>query len=127
MEFISSNLHGFLKRTGYNLSIPDKKFLQDSLIGLLRCVHLADKVSTPYHFDRPIKRCDKLALRITQIGWNVLLPGRPKAFHLVVSHQTGQDKPMMLLTNVPVESLKEAKRIVLSYIRRQECEEAIRF
>jgi hypothetical protein len=37
MESISSNLQGFLKRIGNNLSVPDKKFLRDGLIGLLRC------------------------------------------------------------------------------------------
>jgi len=37
METISSNLHGFLKKIANNLSVPDKKFLRDSLIGLLRC------------------------------------------------------------------------------------------
>src|SRR4030043_2154683 len=37
MESISSNLHGFLKKIANNLSVPDKKFLRDSLIGLLRC------------------------------------------------------------------------------------------
>jgi len=36
-------------------------------------------------------------------------------------------KPMMLLTNLPVENLKDAKRILRFYIRRWECEEAIRF
>ena len=36
MESISSNLNDFLKQTGKNLSVPEKKFLQDSLIGLLR-------------------------------------------------------------------------------------------
>lgn len=37
MESISSNLHGFLKRMADNLSVPDKRFLRDGLIGLLRC------------------------------------------------------------------------------------------
>ncbi|MES0447476.1 MAG: hypothetical protein ABUJ92_13110 [Desulfobacterales bacterium] len=37
MESVSSNLHNFLKKIGNNLSVPDKKFLRDSLIGLLRC------------------------------------------------------------------------------------------
>ena len=37
MESISSNLHSFLKKIGNNLSVPDKKFLRDSFIGLLRC------------------------------------------------------------------------------------------
>ena len=36
MESISSNLHHFLKKTGRNLSVPQQKFLRDSLIGLLR-------------------------------------------------------------------------------------------
>ena len=37
MDSISSNLNSFLKKIGQNLSVPDKKFLADSLIGLLRC------------------------------------------------------------------------------------------
>ena len=37
MESISSNLHSFLKKIANNLSVPDKKFLRDSLIGLIRC------------------------------------------------------------------------------------------
>jgi len=36
MESISSNLHSFLKKTGKNLSLTDKKFLRDGLVGLLR-------------------------------------------------------------------------------------------
>ena len=28
MESISSNLHDYLKKTGNNLSVPDKKFLR---------------------------------------------------------------------------------------------------
>ena len=37
MESVSSNLHSFLKNIGKNLSVPDKKFLRDSVIGLVRC------------------------------------------------------------------------------------------
>ena len=36
MESVSSNLHSFLKNIGKNLSLPDKKFLRDAVIGLLR-------------------------------------------------------------------------------------------
>ena len=36
MESISSNLHSFPKKIGKNLSLPDKKFLRDGFIGLLR-------------------------------------------------------------------------------------------
>jgi hypothetical protein len=39
MESLSSNLHSFLEKTNKNLSVPDKKFLQDGLIGLLRAGH----------------------------------------------------------------------------------------
>jgi len=36
MESISSNLHSFLKKTGKNLSLADRKFLRGGLIGLIR-------------------------------------------------------------------------------------------
>lgn len=36
MESISANLHGFLHQIDGNMKKPDKKFLQDALIGLLR-------------------------------------------------------------------------------------------
>ena len=36
MESLSANLHNFLKIIGQNLSLPNKKFLRDGLIGLLR-------------------------------------------------------------------------------------------
>lgn len=36
MESLSSNLNDFLKKTSKNLPLPDKKFLIDILIGLLR-------------------------------------------------------------------------------------------
>jgi hypothetical protein len=94
----------------------------------MRAEHLADQVPTPYRFDKLIKRRGKPAIRITQIGWvKVRLPGREETLTLVVSRLAGQDKPMMLFTNVPVENLKDAKRILRFYIRRWECEEAIRF
>jgi hypothetical protein len=90
--------------------------------------HLANHVPTPHRFDKLIKRRGKPSLRITQIGWTkVRLPGREEGLTLVVSRLAGQDKPMMLLTNLPVENLKDAKRILRFYIRRWECEEAIRF
>ena len=94
----------------------------------MRAEHLADQVPTVHRFDKLIKRRGKPAIRITQIGWTkVRLPGRDEVLTLVVSRLAGQDKPMMLLTNVPVENLRDAKRILRFYIRRWECEEAIRF
>ena len=46
---------------------------------------------------------------------------------MIVSRLAGHDKPMMLLTNLSVENVKDAKRVLRLYIRRWECEEAIRF
>jgi hypothetical protein len=95
---------------------------------LIRAKQLAEQIPTSYYFDKLIKRHGKPAIRITQIGWaKVRLPGRDEALTLVVSCLAGKDKPMMLLTNLPVENLKDAKRILRFYIRRWECEEAIRF
>ena len=89
---------------------------------------LAEQTSTPYRFHKLVKRHGKPALRITQIGWvKVRLPGRDEDLTLVVSRLAGVDKPMMLLTNLPVENLKNAKRVLRFYVRRWECEEGIRF
>jgi len=89
---------------------------------------LAEQTPTPHRFNKLIKRRGKPALRITQIGWvKVRLPGRNEDMTLVVSRLAGSDKPMMLLTNLPVESLKDAKHVLRFYIRRWECEEGIRF
>jgi hypothetical protein len=89
---------------------------------------LAEQTPTPHRFYKLIKRKGKPALGITQIGWmKVHLPGRDEDLTLVVSRLAGVDKPMMLLTNLPVENLKDAKRVLRLYLRRWECEEAIRF
>jgi len=94
----------------------------------LRAGQLADQTPTPHRFHKLIKRCGKPAIRITQIGCvKVRLPGRDEDLTLVVSRLAGSDKPMMLLTNLPVENLKDAKRVLRFYIRRWECEEGIRF
>lgn len=89
---------------------------------------LAEQTPTPHRFYKLIKRKGKPALRITQIGWvKVRLPGREEHLSLVVSRLAGCDTPLMLLTNLPVESAKDAERVLRHYIRRWECEEAIRF
>ena len=89
---------------------------------------LAEQTATPYRFDKLVKRHGKPAIRITQIGWTtVQLPSRDEVLTLIVSRLAGHDKPMMVLTNLPVENVKEAKRILRFYIRRWECEEGIRF
>jgi len=36
IKSLSSNLHSFLEKTNQNLSVPDKKFLRDGFIGLMR-------------------------------------------------------------------------------------------
>jgi hypothetical protein len=89
---------------------------------------LAEHTPTPYRFDKLVKRHGKPAVRITQTGWTkVKLPGRNEELTLIVSRLAGHDKPMLLLTNLPVENVKDAKHVLRLYIRRWECEEAIRF
>jgi len=94
----------------------------------IRAQQLAEQTPTVHRFGKLIKRHGKPALRVTQIGWvKVRLPGREEELTLVVSRLAGNDKPMMLLTNLPVENLTDAKRVLRFYIRRWECEEGIRF
>jgi hypothetical protein len=94
----------------------------------IRAQQLAEQTPTPHRFGKLIKRRGKPAIRITQIGWvKVRLPGRDEDLTLIVSRLAGKDKPMMLLTNLPVENLADAKRVLRFYIRRWECEEGIRF
>lgn len=94
----------------------------------VRAQQLAEQTPTPHRFYKLVKRHGKPALRITQIGRvKVRLPGREEELTLVVSRLAGNDKPMMLLTNLPVENLADAKRVLRFYIRRWECEEGIRF
>jgi len=94
----------------------------------VRAQQLAEQTPTPHRFYKLVKRNGKPALRITQIGRvKVRLPGREEELTLVVSRLAGNDKPMMLLTNLPVKNLADAKRVLRFYIRRWECEEGIRF
>lgn len=94
----------------------------------IRAEYLAEQTPTPYRFHKLVKRRGKPAFRISQIGWTkVRLPGRDEDLTMVVSRLAGTDKPMMLLTNLAVESIKDARRIMRLYIRRWECEEGIRF
>jgi hypothetical protein len=95
---------------------------------LVRADQIAEQTPTPHRFERIVKRRGKSVMRFTQIGWKKLkLPGRDEELAMVVSRLAGHDKPMMLLTNLSVENAADAKRIVGLYIRRWECEEAIRF
>jgi hypothetical protein len=94
----------------------------------IRADQLAERTPTVHRFDKLVKRYSKPSFRITQTGWvNVRLPDRDEDLTLVVSRQAGVNKPMMLLTNLTVDNHKDAKRILRFYIRRWECEEAIRF
>ena len=89
---------------------------------------LAEQTPTPHRFYKLIKRKGKPVVRITQIGWvQVRLPGRQQNMTLVVSRLAGHDTPLMLLTDLLVENLKDAKRVLRYYVRRWECEEGIRF
>jgi len=94
----------------------------------IRADQLAEQTPTPYHFHKLVKRHGKPAIVMSRIGWKkVRLPGRDEEMTMIVSRLAGHDKPMMLLTNLPVENVKDAKRIMRLYIRRWECEEGIRF
>jgi hypothetical protein len=89
---------------------------------------LAEQTPTLYRFHKLVKRKGKPTIRISQIGWvKVRLPGRKENLTMIVSRLAGCDTPLMLLTNLPVENLSDAKRILRYYIRRWECEEAVRF
>ena len=78
----------------------------------IRADQLADQTPTGHRFHKLVKRHGKPALRITQIGWvKVRLPGRDEDLTLVVSRLAGVDKPMMLLTNLSAENLKDAKNV----------------
>ena len=89
---------------------------------------LAEQTPTVHRFYKLVKHRGKVVFRITQIGRvKVRLPGRDEDLTLVVSRLAGNDKPMMLLTNLPVENLMDAKCVLRFYILRWECEEAIRF
>lgn len=94
----------------------------------IRAWQLAEQVPTPHRFYKLIKRKGRPTLRFTQIGWvKVRLADREEVMTLVVSRLLGRDTPLMLLTNLPVQDAKDAKRVLRQYVRRWECEEAIRF
>jgi hypothetical protein len=89
---------------------------------------LAERTSTSHRWVRLIKRHGKSDLRITQVGWvKVRLPGRQENLTMVVSRLAGHDAPLMILTNLLVENLNDAQRVLRYYTRRWECEEGIRF
>jgi hypothetical protein len=89
---------------------------------------LAEQIPTPYRFHKLVKRRGKPTFRINRIGWvKVRLPRAEEDLTMVVSRLAGHDTPLMLLTNLPVENLEDARRVLRYYVRRWECEEAIRF
>jgi len=90
--------------------------------------HLAEQLSTPHPAWRVVKRRGKRKTRTMQIGWvKVRLPGQGETLTMVVSRQGGYDTPLMILTNLPVESANDARKVLQYYARRWECEEGIRF
>jgi hypothetical protein len=94
----------------------------------IRASLLAEQMPTVHPFSRVVKRHGKVILRISQVGWiKVRLPDRKEGLTMVVSRIAGEDTPLMLLTNLPVENADDAKRILRYYLRRWEWEEAIRF
>jgi hypothetical protein len=89
---------------------------------------LAEQTPTPHRSSRIVKRRGKVLFRFSRIGWvKVRLPGRTETMTMVVARTAGRDTPFMLLTNLPVETAGDARRLLRYYTRRWECEEAIRF
>jgi hypothetical protein len=89
---------------------------------------LAERTPTPHPWSRIVKHKGKVIFRFSQIGWvKVRLPGRSEFLTMVVSRVAGSDVPFMLLTNLPVECLADAQRVLRYYIRRWECEEGMQF
>jgi hypothetical protein len=89
---------------------------------------LAEQTHTPHYFSKAVKRQGKTVFRVSYAGRvKVRLLGREEDLTLVVSRIAGEDTPLMLLTNLPVENVDDARRILRYYLRRWECEEAIRF
>lgn len=94
----------------------------------IRADQLAEQTRTPHRFYKTVRRNGKVIFRVAQMGWvKVRLSGRDEDLTMVVSRIPGVDKPMMLLTNLSVENSSDALRVMLYYVRRWECEEAIRF
>jgi hypothetical protein len=94
----------------------------------IQAQQLAEQTRTPHRFYKTVKRNGKIVFHSCQIGWvKVRLPGRDEDLTMVVSRIGGVDKPMMLLTNLPVENVRDARRVMPYYVRRWECEEGIRF
>lgn len=89
---------------------------------------LAERIPTPHRWAKLIRRRGKPDLRLMQVGWvKVRLPERKENLTMVVSRLAGRLAPLMLLTNLPVENLRDAQRVLRYYARRWECEEGIRF
>lgn len=55
------------------------------------------------------------------------LPDNPKWLYVVASWLPGKDKPLILLTNMVVENLEQARQIIRYYKKRWACEETSRF
>ena len=124
-DWLDNNYHFVVALVGNRHLKPVYKGFEQVPV---RADYLAEQTPTPYSFHKLVKRHGKSAIKFTQIGWvKVRLPGRKENLTMIVSRLAGTDKPMMLLTNLKVENVNDAKRIMLLYIRRWECEEGIRF
>jgi hypothetical protein len=89
---------------------------------------LADQQSTLHRWSKLIKHRGKAKLRTMQVGWvSVRLPGREEILTMVICRMLGHDIPVMILTNLTVENLRDAQKVLMYYVQRWECEEGIRF
>jgi hypothetical protein len=127
-DWLDNNYRFVARLVGNRHLTPVCKDSESVCGGPIRADQLAEQIPTPHRFDKIVKRRGKPAIRITQIGSAMVrLPGRAENLTLVVSRLAGNDVPMMLLTNLPVENTTDTKCIMRFYVRRWECEEGIRF
>jgi len=104
---------------GFGGSVHTVQRLREGQWVRVEARRLAEQTPTPHRTWRSVKRKGKVVLRFSQVGWvKVRLPGRDKTLTMVVARSPGNDIPFMLLTSLPVETAKDARRVLGYYARR---------
>ena len=89
---------------------------------------VADEIPCPIRFDAWFKRGGRWRKSLVTLGFaQVWLPDHERPYSLVVSHVHGVDQHWMLLTNVPITNVDQAREIWLNYRRRWRIETTFRF
>jgi hypothetical protein len=89
---------------------------------------VADEIPCPIRFDAWFKRAGRWRKGLVTLGFaQVWLPGHEHPYSLVVSHVYGVGQHWMLLTNVHITNVDQAREIWLNYRRRWRIETTFRF